>query len=423
MFVLADNKEIGQYLRNRIHEYIKEQRFGFKNQRQFCKEYLLTVTGAEPDDVQIQKMANRLSQILNGKKEIQLHDLPVFCRLLEVSCEDILSAGKRHTPAPVRLTNYTAAFSKDKREWEAYVNREDSPILNADEYGKTFIDYALDAENYALLKYLMDKQYIWFVGADKENYFTGFGAGTSIEKASFPYPQNWNILDVQLKMRDELRTHMIALAIQHEDTEMLEQLHAREIPTLYQMSFYSPPPNARKQYYNAKLMEALTHADNNVLEYFSGEFEIADRVGFPNRFLFPFMGELIERLLQNKNDFAEYMLKDAIRHNQYVFDQLEILLTDAVRSCRKLYFDMTNSAIKNDLEKGILRDLCFYDDGSLVSYFPLFSGMKKGLISNIIWVNTESEDTMINRRISELNELYHAIHHIIPNFEGGANQC
>lgn len=133
-------------------------------------------------------MANRLSQILNGKKEIQLYDLPLFCRLLEVSCEDILSAGMSRTPASARLTNYTAAFSKDRREWESYVNREDSPILNADEYGKTFIDHALEAGNYDLLKYLMDKHYIWFVGAEKEDCFAGFGAGTSIEKRHFRIP-------------------------------------------------------------------------------------------------------------------------------------------------------------------------------------------------------------------------------------------
>lgn len=412
MFELADNKKIGQYLTRRIDER-------FKSHRRFCIKYL-EETGVPVNSERIQKMSNRLSQILKGKKEIQLYDLPLFCRLLEVSCENILSAGEFHAPASAHLTNYTAAFSKDRRAWETYVSREDSPILNADEHGKTFIDYALEAENYDLLKYLMDKQYIWFVGTDEKDFFTGFGAGTSIEKNTFPYPKNLNVLDALLGMRDELRTHMIALAIRHKDMEMLESLHAREIPTLYQMSFYLPPPNACKQYYNAKLMEALLHADNKILEYFSGEFEIAGRVGFPNRFLFPFMGELIERLLQNKNSFAEYMLRDAIRHNQYVYDQLASLLADAVQACKGLYCDMTNAAVKNDLAKGILKDLYFYEDGSLVSYFALFPEPQKGLRSNIIRVSAKSTDTMINRRISELNELYEAIHHITPSFEGDA---
>lgn len=410
MFALADNEKIGQYLMGLIDER-------FKSRRQFCKEYLMA-RGEQVDNEHTRKMSNRLSQILKGKKEIQLYDLPLFCRLLEMSCEDILSAGKSHTPASARLTNYTIAFSKDEHEWEAYVSREDSPILNADEYGKTVIDYALEAENYDFLKYLMDKQFIWFVGADKENCFTGFGAGTSIEKAVFPYPMNWNILDVQLKMRDELRTHMIALAIQHNNLEMLGQLRAREVPSLYQMCFYSPPPIGCKKYYNKKLMDALTCASDTILDYFSKEFEITDRFERKSRFLFPFIGELIERLLQNKNDFAEYMLKDAIQHNQYVYDQLVYLLADAVRYYKKFSYNITNVAIKDDLTKKILDDFHFYDDGSLVSYFAFLSGTKEGLMSNIIRVNAKSTDTMINRRILELNDLYDAIQHITPKFEG-----
>lgn len=414
MFELASNKKIGQYLMKRIDKR-------FKSRRQFCKTYLEAM-GEQTDNEQIRKMSNRLSQILNGKKEIQLYDLPLFCRLLEVSCEDILSAGKIHTFASARLTNYAAAFSKDKREWEAYVNRENSPILNADEYGKTFIDYALEAENYDLLKYLMDKHLIWFVGEDKKDYFVGFGAGTSIEKAIFPYHRNWNVLNAQLKMRDELRTHMIALAIQHEDMEMLEQLHAREIPFLYQVSFYASSLNTCEQYYNAELMEALAHADNKILEYFSEEFEITDGVRSSDRFLFPFIGKLMERLLQNKNGFVEYMLKDAIQHNQYVYDQLASSLTAMVRYYKKMSDDVANVAVKNDLTKSLSSSLYFSDDGSLVKYFVLLPVVEKGLCSNIIRVDAKSEDTLINRRILELNDLYDAIHHIASQFGGDAEQ-
>ncbi len=349
----------------------------------------------------------------------------LLCLCMLLLREDILSAGEFHAPAFAHLTNYIAAFSKDRQEWETYVNQDDSPILNVDEFGKTFIDYALEAENYDLLKYLMDKGYIWFVGEDETDcltYCTGFGAGTSIEKKKFPYPQNLNVLNVQLKMRDELRTNMIGLAIRHKDMEMLENLHAREIPTLYQLVFFSLPPKGCNEYYNPKLMESLLFADNGILEYFSEEFEIIDRIGQQNRFIFPFIGELIERLLQNKNCFVEQMLENAIRHNQSVYDQLTVLLNDTVRTCRGLYYDITYVAVKNDLSKRILKDLQFYDDGSLVSYSALFPGTKKRLKSNIIRINAKPADTMIGCRITELNELYEAIHHITPNLEGGAGQ-
>ena len=123
---------------------------------------------------------------------------------------------------------------------------------------------------------------------------------------------------------------------------------------------------------------------------------------------------------ENKNRFAEYMLRAAIRHNQYVYNQLESLLADAVGFYKRLDYNMTNARIKDDFTKGILQDLKFFD-GDLVSYFALLPGTKKGLRSNIIRVNAKSKDTMINRQITELNELFEAIHNIKPNFGGEPN--
>ena len=44
---------------------------------------------------------------------------------------------------------------------------------DADEYGKTVIDYALEYENYDFLKYLTEKKYIWFVGKDEIDFQQG----------------------------------------------------------------------------------------------------------------------------------------------------------------------------------------------------------------------------------------------------------
>ena len=135
-----------------------------------------------------------------------------------------------------------------------------------------------------------------------------------------------------------------------------------------------------------------------------------------NTFIFPFIGELIERLLETQNEYVEYMLKDAIQHNQYVYDQLLSLMNDTVKFYRKEY-DPTNTWGKDYLTKMILNYFDFHDDGSFVNYGALVPTMKKGLCSNIIHVNASSEDTMINRRILELNDLYDAIHNMMPNFE------
>ena len=87
MFTLADNEKIGAYLKRIINKK------GYRSDRQFGKR-CLEERNMPTDDEELRKMSNRLSQILNGKKGIQLEDLPVFSKLLDVSCEEILSAGK-----------------------------------------------------------------------------------------------------------------------------------------------------------------------------------------------------------------------------------------------------------------------------------------------------------------------------------------
>ncbi len=164
MFTLADNREIGRYLAERIK---KE----FKSDREFVRMWIQTEMGrpaageeeGEGED-EVQRRANRLSQIKNGSNSVQLYDLPAFTLLLDISCEELLSAGKCRTPFENRLTNCFVARTNDEGVWKAYAERPDAPILNLDEYGKNIIEYALEFENYGLLSYLMEQDYIYFVG-------------------------------------------------------------------------------------------------------------------------------------------------------------------------------------------------------------------------------------------------------------------
>ena len=132
MFELAENRAIGENLSRLINKK-------YKSVRQFGKEYI-KLDGRIADDDETRKMSNRLSQIINGDKSIQIYDLPIFTKLLDVSCEEILSAGKCFSASSNHLTNYLVATSKDKNEWLLYLNMEEQIILNADEYGKTVID-------------------------------------------------------------------------------------------------------------------------------------------------------------------------------------------------------------------------------------------------------------------------------------------
>jgi len=163
MFKIKTSKEIGEYLK-----YLISQKY--PSTRKFCKDYL-KLDGRPVNDDQIVKMANRMSQIMKGSKAIQTYDLPIFTELLDVTCEQILSAGEYCVPKNQRTTNYSIAFSKSKKEWDEYIKREDKLILNPDEYDKTVIDYAIEAGNYKFIKYLMDKEYIWFVSNEHNNTF------------------------------------------------------------------------------------------------------------------------------------------------------------------------------------------------------------------------------------------------------------
>ena len=407
MFILADNKQIGAYLRRTI------DRQGYPSVRQFGKA-CLEEANLPSNDEELRKMSNRLSQILKGKKGVQLEDLPVFSKLLDISCEEILSAGTCVAPSSSHVTNYSTAMSADEREWEAFIQREDQLILNADEYGKTVIDYALEFRNYGLLKYLTDHKHIWFVGTDKMDlFYYNFGAGTSIERNPLLL-RNLNVLDIKMKERYDLRMKMIILAIQHGDTKMLTELRAKEIPTLYQACCFSCTPAECGRYYDEELIEALTDASDEILEYFSKEFEIVGRLATANRFMFPFISQLISALLETKNGYVQWMLKDAIKHNQYVRNRIVDLMEESADYCRQLYGERLQiESIKTDIVKGIMRDVDFYEDGNLVSY-RTFS-RKDGIITNLVRVEGTSDDVQTRRLIQEVNELYEEIRKLVPN--------
>ncbi len=152
MFKVKSNEEIGAYLKNIIDEK-------YESVRKFCKEFLLE-TDVEQSPENIRKMQNKISQILKGKKGVQTYDLPVFCKLLDKSCEAILSAGEVFVLEVNRMTNYLIAFSKDENEWKKFMSRENSLIFKTDEYGKNVIDYALEFKNYEIIKLFIDRGYI-----------------------------------------------------------------------------------------------------------------------------------------------------------------------------------------------------------------------------------------------------------------------
>ncbi len=445
MYKTKTNEEIGKYLSNLI-----DQKFSSK--RQFCIALLKADGISVPDDVEIGRMSNRISQITNGKKSVQLTDFPLFSMLLEVSCEEILSAGECRMPTANHLTNYSAAYSDDKAVWEEYVHREDKLILNLDEYGKTVIDYALEFKNLAFLKYLMKNKYIWFVDVveEPEHWYDNavkFGIGTSFERRERRKEDliRWRVsgpdkdcsmrvirqepdgLEYELAGNDDLRMQMISLAIEHNEIEMLHQLRAREIPSLYEASYISYRTADCDVYYNEGMIQCIAKAGEEVLDYFSEEFEIKDRCdrnGKVNVFLFPFMHNLIDLLIKEDSQYVEKMLRVSIEHNRKAYDKLKELERNLKEDYKKYYESLliyrdragvihrekgyeNIESYADTMAKGIMDDGVFWDNGSIIIYRDGGSGL--GLLTNLVHVDEKSDKTEINSMIQEVNDWYDKI--------------
>lgn len=416
----VDKVEIGRHIADLIDES------SFKSARQFGIEYLRVRYGSVDEDA-IPNIQNRISQIINGKKWIQMEDLPIFANLLGVSIEDIVSAGTSSTPSSGRVTNYSIAHSDDPEAWDAYIRREDRLILNPDEYNKTVIDYALEAGNYAFLKFLMDKKHIWFVGDDKKQYHDsfgeygpGFGAGTDIKRRTVGYNDT---LDTWLKDKDDLRFKMMSLAIKNKDFDMLTTLHAREIPLLYTINHFltfNPREDKLPESKNTEqFVQNLASCSNTTLAYFFDPFTIESVIrDEKNTFIFPYAGTLLNQMIKRHEKSTSRFIEKATKWNKQVLSQLQAAINDSVTACKEYYDPLKCPDIYNDafIRAEALRDYYFYPNTGFVAFTNARFSKKapiEGFITNIIHVTIKSSDPELQLLIDELNETYDAFNAFI----------
>lgn len=412
MFKIDNNQKIGRYL----DSIIKQK---YPKVRQFCIAYLKKIGDIDPSDEDISKMQNKMSQIIKGNKSIQTYDLPVFCDLLGVSCEQILSAGKCYVPISGHITNYEIAFSKNQKEWEEYIERDDKLFLNPDEYNKTVIDYAIEFKNYKFLKFLMDKKYIWFVDESKNDCtdrLFGFGAGTSIKRREIGYQDT---LNTKLQYNSEeqgLRQKVIALAMENNDFDTLTDLRAREVPALYQLCSYCNAQIKCKNYYNEAVIEEIAKSDDKVLDYFSKDFTITDQFGQEHQMIYPYMSQLLERLIKYRSKYAEVLLRRSIEHNQKIHEQLSQIIAEDFETAKSY---LNNDSYKVPAENIIAQTMNYFqfdsDDGflSYISASPRKDS--KRFCANIVCVNIKSNDLLISSLIEQLNKSYDSVKNIQPD--------
>lgn len=409
MFKIKTNEEIGEYLKELI-----EERYG--KTRRFCKAYL-KLEGSPVDDDEIRKMANRMSQIIKGSKAIQTYDLPIFTELLDVTCEQILSAGEYCVPKNQRTTNYSIAFSKSKKEWDEYIKREDKLILNPDEYDKTVLDYAIEAGNYKFIKYLMDKEYIWFVNNEHEHtfFYQTFGAGTSIERRKLGFH---DMLQYKLDSEDNLRMGIISLAAANNDFETLEMLKAREIPMFYNIVQYSNWRDLDREnvYEPSRLVKIVADASDEIIEYFTTPFEVTDprpskdSTARSYTFVFPFYSELLSELVKRNHKYTEFALRTAIEHNKNTYEQVKRQIEASVSDDMKYYSYADENYLAEIKRESLCRaanNVDFYEKLHIVG----FSDYRNGNITrtNLIFISVKSSDLITNHLIEDINSLYNKI--------------
>ncbi|MBP3918389.1 MAG: hypothetical protein J6I50_04380 [Clostridia bacterium] len=402
MFTLEkDDCKVGAYLRQTIYQK-------YDSIRKFCRAYLELKDGSTNDE-EIRKLLNRFSQILKGVKRLQIDDLPYTTELLEVSCEEILSAGKVHVPISSHMTNYDIAFSHDRELWERYMKREDKLFLNCDEYCKSVIDYALEFKNYDFIKYLISEKFIWFVDISKWGYwgFT-YGAGTSVERREIGYIDTHTPLEIQYQ--DELRIKTIALAIENEDFDILDLLLAREMPKMHQASMTGYPDINLQERKNMELIHAIALSNDQIINYFSQEFIVKNQQKEDNTFLFPYLTDVIEEMLINgKTDSAELCIRRAISHNKKAFETLTKLIKKSYEFQKEsLEFDTAD--MEDYLMQQTLYNFRFDTNNNIVSFFYNPAKYEHvGFVTNIIHAESKYGTPLIKELLQELNETFDKI--------------
>ena len=401
MFELKTNEEIGAYLKKLILSK-------YPSCRQFCVAYIdLTLDFSDdPQDLrsdEIRKLTNRLSQILKGKKRIQTYDLPIFSELLDVSCEQMLSAGAVCKPITNRRTNYNIAFSTDERDWVEYINREDCIASYADEFGKTVVDYAIEFKNYGFIKFLIENGYITLVSDDKGYADFNFGADTTLKLRRYEA----RTFEDELNDNKILRTQIISLALENNDYAVLEEMRAREFPPQLTMTTNSVHGVKFAEYYDEQYIEAILHSKSKVIQYFCEEYYVKSQ--WQNEeflWMFPFMDELIVKAVKANSSKAITLLDAAIKHNEETYNKLKKSILDVAQRTKH---DLSRNVGFQEVIADVLRGYHISEEENVICFRCYFFREAHQVVTNVISADVKSKKPEIQALIDRLNQLYSQI--------------
>ena len=436
MFKLAKPEEIGQFLTQCVMQ-------NYKSQRKFCKTWL-EQEGLVADNVTLQKRSNKFSQMKNGKKGVQTEDLPIICSLLNLSCEELLSAGKSRSAVEGRPNNYVVALSDDPDVWNRYIRLPEAPILYADEYGKTVLDYAIEYQKLDFIEYLWEKGYIWFDdGREEGKPCYGFGAGTNISGKD--HVRNFI---PQLEQVD-LRGRLAALAVEQNRLPLLQALRANVIPDYYQPGFCENnfplmcrnfPENWDTQrndspniygYYHEGILQAIGRSSDEIVDYFTAPVVIPEMTAYQEgqprtrELTYFYLSQLLDKLVEAEHPFAGKALDRAIAYSKQTENLVRQQLKRNIQaeSSRHAYGapgTPYSSDGRAEAIKAIFSDAQLHCDTELnLVRVQSCTGKEPGwqhLVRNLIHVTAAAENQQLQEKIRELNACYERIIHIQDEF-------
>ena len=406
MFQLESNEKIGSY----IGELIQQKGW---TDREFCRQYVKIVGNQESFEDDVNRLANRVSQIKKGTKSIQIYDLPIVTILLGVTCEQLLSAGNVEVKDRLHLTNYQIASTKDPKVWEMFFNDEYSPVGNLDEYNKSIIDYALEFHNYELIQYVINKGYITFT----ENYDcptdVSYFAHTTLVKENMFYR---NDIRNQILNSHNLYNRIVCEAIKHADVEILRNMHANACETLNQLSPIGLCPYTFHDCIESEVLEQLLQADSKVLDYYLEDIKIVNKYTkktYRSKVMSPYVYDLVNLMVKKNHPYTKEALRIVYQHQQWVYTKFKKMVQELNRKHIEEFDKLYDSSIYSEqfieqkhkeIEHEEIYDLRYYKGTHCIQSYDFV--YRIGMVSNIIHIDTTSQEEAIQTLIEKINERY-----------------
>lgn len=154
-------------------------------------------------------------------------------------------------------------------------------------------------------------------------------------------------------------------------------------------------------------LKKVARESDDVLIYFSEEFEIETNRNAIFRYTFPYLGKLIEMVVKNDCKAAAKMLKNALKHNKDVLKTLKKIANISEKS----FGDIAQYMDDKTIQKSVMREFHFYDENDTVAFHTRIIKAEnfQGLFSNVIRVNVSSKDKYVMSLIEDVNASYDQI--------------